>query len=241
VRPQKWRIEACRIAERRPCAAEGGCGQGAEKAVPVAADALDVCQICAGLLDVIDIIGLKEIEFGIRVDDNGSIETVRKVCYGSRAAVEVSIVTAEEKINIGGIADYPEIDPGAHARGLRREKILRSAPALRLGGVAVGGVLRLAALENQVPLALRSEVKQLWRGVIAREAGCVIHEIRRRGAGLAPIGEVQVFHSIVARGVDRGGVNNVLAVVEDCRWILNRNHIVGCVALGTDDSTGRRP
>lgn len=100
VRPQKGRVEACRIAERRPGTAEGGRGQGAEKAVPVAADALYVGQICAGLLDVIDIIGLEEIKFGIRIDDNGSIEAVWEVRDGSRAAVEISIVAAEEDINI---------------------------------------------------------------------------------------------------------------------------------------------
>jgi len=115
VRPQKWCIEVCRIAERSPGAAKGGRGQGAEKAVPVAADALDIGQICAGLLDIIYIVGLEKIEFGISVNDNRSIETIREVRDGSRAAVEVSVVAAEEKIYIGGIADDPKIDPGAHA------------------------------------------------------------------------------------------------------------------------------
>jgi hypothetical protein len=71
--------------------------------------------------------------------------------------------------------------------------------------------------------------------MIAGETGGVIHKIWRRGGGLAPIGEVQVFHAIVARGVDRGSVNNILAIIVDCRWILNRNHIVGGVALGADE------
>jgi hypothetical protein len=194
------------------------------------------------LLDGIDIVGLEEIEFGIRVDDDGSIETIREVSEGSRAAIEVPVVAAEEEIDIGGIADDPEIDPVAHARGLGREEILRSGPVLGLGGVAVCGVLRLAALEYQVPLVLRGKIKHLRRGMIsAPDIRVVIHEIWCGGAGLAPAGEVQVFHAIVTCGVDRGCVNNVLAVVIDGRRVLDRYHIVGGVALGADDGPGRCP
>jgi len=208
--------------------------------VPVAADAFDVSQIGAGLLDGIDIVGLEEIELGIRVDDDGCIETIGKVRQGGRAAVKISVVAGEKQIDVGGIANDPEIDPIAHARGLGREEILRSAPVLRLGGVAVGGILGLAALEDQVPFVLRGEIKHLGRGVIAApDIGVAIHEIRRRGAGRAPIGEVQVFHAIVARGIDGGGINNVLAVVVDGRRVLDRDHVVGGVALGADEWAGR--
>ena len=176
--PQKGGIEVCGIPERRPGAAEVGGGQGAEKAVPVAADALNVGQEHAGSFDGIDIVGLKEVVgVGFRVDDDGGVEAVGEVTDGGRTAVEISVVAGEKQVGIGGIADDPEIDPIAHARGLGREEILRDGPILGLGGVAVGGVLGLAALEDQVPLVLRGEIEHLRRGVIAREAAGFIHEI----------------------------------------------------------------
>ncbi len=167
--------------------------------MPVAADALDIGQVGARLLDRIDVVRLEQVELRIRVDDDGSIEPIREVREGGRAAIEVPVVTAEEEINVRGIADDPEIDPIAHTRRLGREEILRSGPILGLGGVAISGVLGLAALEDQVPLVLGGEIEHLRGGVITRESGGVIHEIGRRGAGVVPIGEAQVFHAIVAR------------------------------------------
>ena len=84
----------------RPGSAESRGAQGAEESVPVAADALDIGQIGAGLLDGIDVVGLEEIELGIRINDDGSVEAIGKVCEGGRTAVKVPVVAAEEEIDV---------------------------------------------------------------------------------------------------------------------------------------------
>src|ERR1700679_3424785 len=99
MRSQKRSIQAGRIAESRPGPAKSGSCQGTEEAVPVAANALNVGQIGPSLLDCIDIIRLKEIELGIRINNGGRIETVREIGKRSRTAIEVSVVAAEEEID----------------------------------------------------------------------------------------------------------------------------------------------
>lgn len=150
---------------RRPGAAQARGREGAEVA-PVGPDGLDDHEVQAGR-DGIDLHGLEEVVGRVAHDHGrGGAEAAGEVANGHAGAVDAAIVSCEEQIHVGGVANNCLIDcAGAAAGDGAREQRLRGRPSIRIGRVARSSVGkgRRSPLVGEDPDAFGGKVEDCGR------------------------------------------------------------------------------
>src|SRR6266568_6084832 len=138
------------------------------------------------------------------------------------------------------VAGDRHVDPEAVADVLLDDgrfagvEVLRRAPPGRVVDVPVRGIRGVTGLVHQIPQVLWPEIEDLGGGAVTRTDGALVEVELGRAVGLGPVGEVQVFHAVVAGGVHGRGEYLPPAVGEHHGRVLDRDEVVRRVRPGVD-------
>lgn len=230
---------ALRSGLHSPRAVEAGGSERAEVAA-VAALSFDDHEILVGTRDRVDLNSLEDLLRRVAQHNLGSgTEAAREVADGHLGVVDLAIVTAEEEVHAGAVANDGLVDgtrvgtgDGAGEHGLRRR------PTVDLGRVAARPVRERSStpLRGEHPDVLGAEVEE-------RRCHSSLGHTSLSGRGhVRPGREGSEAHRAVLAVAIVGSINQMLSVVRNVGKILEVIPAVGRLSEGSRRSpaVGRR-
>lgn len=124
---------------RSPRAAQAVGGEGSEIA-SICSDGLDDHEILVGARDGVDLNGLKQVVGRIAHDHRrGRAKVAGEVSNRHARPVDFAIVSCEEQVHVGAVANDRLVDSARSGDGAGEER-LRRRPSTHAGGIACGHV-----------------------------------------------------------------------------------------------------